>query len=607
MGTGIILCWKAPSVARILEQIKSVKMRGFKRIFFIVIFAGCYGSLANCQAVNTQNMQTSELNNALEKGFEQIIQYHIEKGELHQRAAMELRAFARYLLSQTEYTKQRLEDIIKKINYETITRNEENGAWAELEFWRDTDDYRTQVGLSYAGEIDILSDQEPVVLARYEVEHEPKSDSERINDVREKKSIKIDLKKYPISTLGHYEFKFDPTALYYAWIGYLWQEIEGYQCGISARIVQNNSMVTYSLNDYLDGDFTAFEPGDTDNKPSRLNSFFPRKLSLIELYLRASQVGYPFNPYKNYWRYFEKGDEFIEIVTYEFTTGLRSGKLKNRNVEQIDAVVRHKDLRLALKHITEFTNQRILEGWEEKMRPLDMPSKMHGYAFDFDILSGIYNSEEQTKILPEQRVKSFEDQFNVKLPKSFFHYIRLLNGRQHHSENMHFPINDLYTVNVEKFYTIGELENVARATIQKDPNHLWIGELGNNKKLGIVINPQIDNYGKVVLGENGKIAMCDYLFEVFAKYAQEIPKQPELFAAEENDVAFLKKRLSEGWDYNSVYSYQDAVSQAAQYNSHEALELLLKAGARLKHKDYKMMTYAYDAKTMEILDKYHKD
>jgi hypothetical protein len=415
------------------------------------------------------------------------------------------------------------------------------------------------------------------------------------------------LKKYPISLLGYYEYKFDETALFYAWISYLWQEIEGHKCGIKVRTMQNNSVAGFSLNDYLDDDFSSFMESDYGEKPPKLSRFFPRKLTLIELYLRASQTGYPFNPFKNYWRYFEKGDEFMEIVTYELSTGIRSGKKASRNLVQINQVVRHKNSELALKHITGFTNQMIFDGWEERLRPLDMPERMHENAFDFDIWTGIHWSKEQTNMLPEERVKNFEEQFKIQLPKSFFHYLRLLNGRQYNSHNMFFPIDDMYTVKVKKFFNIEELESMAKASLQKDNKHLWIGELVNEKRLGISINKESDTYGRIVLGDNGKIEVCDYSFEKFAKYAQGDPKQPEIFAAEENDAEFLRKRIKEGWDYNTRYSYQDAVTQAAENNSHEALEVLLEAGARLRGNKHRDSPYVYDEKTMEILDKYQKN
>ena len=581
-------------------------MKYIKYIFGISLIIISSQSLANRQPINNQKMTEFEFADSLEQGFEQIIKYHIKKGELHQRSEKDVRSFVAYLLAQTDYTKKRLSEIIKKINYETFKPDEKYNVWPELEFWRGMGEYGSTAALNYDGGVFSLDDEDPIVVGRYDNYKTP-SDAERLKISKDRNAIKMDLEKYPISLHGYYEYKFNETALFYAWIGYLWQEIEGYKCGIKVRTIQNNSIATFSLNDYLEDDFSSFMESDYGDKPQRLNNFFPRKLGLIELYLRASQTGYPFNPYKSYWRYFEKEDEFMEIVTYEFTTGLRSGKKATRNTASVNQIIKHKNTGVALKHITEFTNQKIFDGWQEKLRPLDMPKRMHGTAFEFDIWTGVNWSKEQTNILPEQRVKKFEEQFKIQLPSSFFHYLRLLNGRQYNSYNRFFPIDNLYTVLLKKFYTIDELENVSKESLLKDPNHLWIGELENKKMLGIIINKQSDKFGRVVLAENGVIEICDYSFDKFAKYAQGAPVQPEIYAAEKNDAEFLTKRIKEGWDFNKSYSYQNAITQAAEKNSHEALEVLLKAGARLRHNKHRTMTGTYDKRTMEILDQYQKD
>ena len=113
------------------------------------------------------------------------------------------------------------------------------------------------------------------------------------------------------------------------------------------------------------------------------------------------------------------------------------------------------------------------------------------------------------------------------------------------------------------------------------------------------------------MSNNGEIKECEYNFELFVKYEQQDPKHPEIYAAEENDADFLKKRLDDGWDgwdFSTPYQHLNALNQAASHNSYEALKVLLEAGARLKHKNYReRMKSTYDDKTMDILDKYHKE
>lgn len=540
----------------------------------------------------------------LEKEFEQIICYHINNGELHERAATELRSFIQYLLNQSESTIQRLKSIIAKFNYDTVEPSGKYKIWPQLEFWRGVDDFGTSVALNYDGDVETIENEDQIVTGQFE-NTTTLSDLSSIEYKKQKQTIKIDLNQHPISLLGYYEYRFNRTALYYAWFGYLWQEIEGYKCGIVAKTIQNNSIATFSLNDFLNGEFSSFIDCHYGEKPPKLENFFSRKLSLIELYLRASQKSYPFNPFVNYCRYFENENEFLEIVTYEFKACMRYGivgdfcNIKKNELHDL------KDSKSLNKYITDFTNMMISKGWIEKLRPLNMPMQMHEEAFDFEIWTGIHWDKEQNNMIPEQRVNDYEKQNNIKLPRSFFHYVRLLNGRQYNAYNMYFPVNDLYTVHVKKFYTIEELEQITPQTLQKDPTYILIGELVDEKKIGIIINNLDENYGKIVIENDHNIIVQDYNFETFAKFAQASPKQPEIFAAEENDAKFLEKRIVNGWDYNTSYRYQNALSQAAEYNSHEALEVLLKAGARLKHNNYKEMTYSYDQTTIEILDRYH--
>ncbi|MEO1513466.1 MAG: SMI1/KNR4 family protein [Bacteroidota bacterium] len=547
-------------------------------------------------------MMNDTTTESLQKEFEQLIQYYIDKGELHQKAEEEVRSFAKYLLGQTAYTKERLQDIIKTVNYETIKRHEDYKVWPELELWRGIGDFGSAAALNYDGDVDML-EEENIVLGEYHDNATP-SAAEQLREAKRLQAIKIDLSRYPISIHGHFEYKFNKTALFYAWMAYLWQEAEGHRCGIKVKLVENNSIAIFSLNDFLDGDFSSFADSDYGDKPARLKHFFPRKLSFSELFLRASQCSYPFNPFQNYWRYFEKGDEFKEMVTYEFQTGIRTGRKADKNSAPLSQIIEHKNSETALKHLTVFTNQMIADGWEETFRPLDMPSRMYEHAFDFEIWTGINWSNEQTNRLPKQRLKTFEDQFGIQLPSSFFHYLRLLNGRQYNSHNMYFPIDDLYTVKVKKFYTIEELEEVTKTSIQKNPALLQIGELENGNGLGLFIDPQSDAYGKVALVQEENVQSCEYSFERFARCAQSAPVQAEIFAAQENDVEFLQKRLTEGWDYTTRYNYQDAVTQAAESNAHEALELLLQAGARLRDDKHRNMPQTYDEQTMNLLDKY---
>lgn len=539
--------------------------------------------------------------------FEPIIQYFVDKGELHERAVQDIRAFISYLENQTEYTKARLQDVVKSFNYETVQPNRVDGAYCfpHLEFWRGTDDYESRVGFNYSGNMEVVDNLEPITKSQYERKIQL-SNEERIAANKVRASVKIDLQKYPVSSLGYYEYRFNDAALFHAWLAYLWQEVEGHQCGLKVKTVQNNSLATFSLNDFLEDDFSAFMEPHYGNKPPQVDRFFPRKLTIIELFLRANQTGYPFNPYQNYWRYFEKGDEFTEIVTYECATGIRYGKLSERPTAEVKQMKQYENPKSALMYLTDFTNQVIFNGWEEKLRPLSLPEMVHSAAYDFDFWTGVawFRGDEQKNRLKTEDLLKFEENHDIKLPDAFFQYLRLFNGRQYNDYHLYFPIDDLYNVRVQKFYTLEELNSLALLTLPKNPDFLWIGLLDLGEDLGICVQKQSHDYGKIAIDKEGDIQICDYSFEKFARYAQSSSVQPEIFAAQENDVFFLKKRLEEGWDFTTEYRYEDAIRAAAKYNAHEVLELLLQHGARLKNKNYTNRTWPYDEKTMDLLDKY---
>jgi hypothetical protein len=548
-----------------------------------------------------------DINIEMKNEFEEIINYFKSKNEMHAVIEADIRLFIDYLLEQTPYTQKRLSEIIEDFNYETINRDEQYKVWPDLEFWRGVDDYDSRAMLNYDGGVADIENQESIVKGQYDF-YTDQPDSVRLKESKERQSIKVDINKYPISHLGFYKYRFNETALFYAWIAYIWQEIEGHKCGVKVKTVQNNSIATFSLNDFLNGDFSEYMEATYGEKPKRLKNPFPRKLTLVELFQRASQSSYPFNPFNTYWRYFEKDGQFKEIGTYEFKTGIRKGSLSKRQNEDLTDIINHRDSKQALLFIRDFTDKMIIDGWQEKLRPIEMPSMFDENAFQFGYWTGIFWTEDQSSKLTEHEVMNFENSIGIKIPKVYCHYLRILNGRQHNSHNMFFPINDLYTVHMKKFYTIEELPNFNnKQSIHKTAN-LIIGESIDDVKIGINVNLGSNSFGRVTMVINSQIVECDYSFELFAKYAQSSPKQPEIYAAEENDAEFLKKRLREGWDYNTLYQYQNALTQAAEHNSYEALEVLLKAGARLKFKTYReYMKGSYDETTMNILDEYHKD
>ncbi len=572
-------------------------------LILLMTFLSC--SIQN--EIEGVKQNTMDLKTEMKNDFEEIINYFKSKGEMHAVTEANTRSFINYLLDQTEYTTKKLTDLISKVNYETIECDQQYKLWPHIELWRGVDDYGSVAIISHDGDHTDIEDLGNIVIGRYD-NYTIKPDSVRLKELKERQSVKVDINKYPISQLGYHEYRFNQTALFYAWITNIWQAVQGHKCGIPVKTIENNSINTFYLNDCLERDLSEFHEFSYGDKPERLKNPFPRKLTLIELFLRVSQSTYPFNPFNTYWRYFEKDGQIQEIGTYEFKTGIRKGQISGKVDSELTDIKIHKDSKDALLHIRYFTNEMINKGWQEKLRPLNLPSKFDKNAFQFVYWTGINRTEDQSTKLTEQEVTELEKFFGIKLPNSYFHYLRIFNGRQHNSYNMFFPIDDLYTIHIKKFYTIEELYQYNKIETIRNSNNLIIGESVDSAKVGINLIEKTKSYGKITIQSDGIIKECDYSFEIFAKYAQGSPKQPEIYAAEQNDADFLKKRLNEGWDYSTSYQYQNALSQAAEHNSYDALEVLLKAGARLKHKKYRdHMKGTYDERTMEILDKYHNE
>lgn len=572
-------------------------------LFLIIIFNNLiYPSLSD-------NLIKSDMaiNDEMSQGFDQIIEYYKSKGELHVINERRTRDFFDYLLGQTDFTRQRLAEVVEDLNYDNFKRGDNYKVWPHLEIWRGVDDYGSSIMWSYDGDLLDIPDQDNVIKGQYE-NYEIPPDSVQLRTNKERQSIKVDISRYPVSLLGYYEYRYPSTALFYAWIAYIWQDIDGHKCGLKVRTVENNSIAMFSLNDFLQGDFSEYMEADYGDKPSRYTNPFSRKLSFVELFLRASQSSYPFNPYENYWRYFEKGDKFMEIGAYEFETGVRTGEKSNGAKEGISGIVTHKDSRQFLLYIRDFINKIINEGWREKLRPINMPQKFNSRAFDFGYWTGMNWSEDQSIKLTVEQVELFEKELGLKLPEVCFDFLRIFNGRRHNTYDMFFPINDMYTVQVKKFYTITELKEMSRLVNNREFKCLILGELVDDRFIGVHVDEASSNYGKMVVVNKGDFEICDYSMETFVKYAQGSPTQPELYAAEQNNAEFLKMRIAEGWDCRTSYQYRNALSQAASFNSHEALKVLLEAGARLKHKKYRQhMKGTYDQTTMEILDQYHNE
>ena len=91
--------------------------------------------------------------------------------------------------------------------------------------------------------------------------------------------------RFPVSLQKYYDEYYEED-LFYAWLAFLWQEVEGYRCGLKVMTLEMNSTATFSLNDFAHEFFSAYTDRDQTKTPSYIEPVFHRKLSLVELFKR---------------------------------------------------------------------------------------------------------------------------------------------------------------------------------------------------------------------------------------------------------------------------------------------------------------------------------
>jgi hypothetical protein len=538
--------------------------------------------------------------------FEAIIAYFIEIGQLNDRSAYLTRQFAAYLESQNERTQEMLKKTLDVANYDVLDVDTRWNAFPRLEFWRDGGDYTTTANLNWCGNVGNIEGLDLIVQPQFNFDNwEQISDEEKIEANMKPLRYKIDTERFPISLQNAIGDGISTGAIYYAWMAWNWQEIEGHRCGIKVATMENNSVAGYSLNDFVQDDFTSFRECDQNKKPKRLKAYFPKKLSLEELFLRASQSGYPFNPFKNYWRYFEKDGFFMEYCTYDSAIGVRKGRLSERQTAEIKLLEQHPDARSTLKSLTKLTTDAIFDGWEEKLRPIGLPERMHPRAFNFEIWTGIYWDESERKNqVPPELLKAFESMFQLTLPDAFFEFQRMFNGKINQYRRI-YPVDDLHQKKVEQFYSLDEMMAKMLDKTDKPLGLIPIAKLAEGEQLWLCVNKEQADFGRICIQTaSNSFKVCDYSFEKSVQYAQSMMMPPAVFAARENDAVLLRRLVEQADDIANSKIFQEAIGEAASSNAYETLELLLQQGLRLRHKEYWKATHIYDAKTISILDKY---
>jgi len=184
-----------------------------------------------------------------------------------------LNNYIKFYDSIYQETKNRFIKIKAKCNFETIHKHFGNGTKIEggihLEFVTGIgSDFSTIICLNNHGTV--YDDKEFGTIIQ------------NINDVDIQWSE--DLDQY---TDKEAEICFEITArLFYTWIAFIWQEIDGHETGLNVCIINGSASQFFSLNDYKWEGESKFI--DFDYQSIRIKNPLKNKLSLKEIYINTA-------------------------------------------------------------------------------------------------------------------------------------------------------------------------------------------------------------------------------------------------------------------------------------------------------------------------------
>lgn len=436
--------------------------------------------------------------------FEKIIQYYKDQGKLHPHFEFEIRAAIGHYESRSEEVKAKFRRIKEKYNWEKRGNYEFDIADdIHIEFWRGSGNYDTSVCLSSDEGVGNGDNEIGTVIAEL---FWSQTDEERAAFEQKKQSIKVDSEEFPPILEFDYEIAYLELHhdIFYAWFAHLWQEVEGYECRMPVKIVQNNSVDMFSLNDYtweLYSKYNGFREEQKDIQP--VEKVFNRKLSLEELFVRGNfEWDHWMSQNTNYWRYFEKGDQFIELGFYNNHTCQRSGKISENRAAEIQNLKEWSERKEVLTFMNEFVNQKTHEGWILKLRPLDLPKKVHEGALEFQTnfdWNGNKNDFSETSL------NDFEAKTKIKIPKFYRYLLSLIDGKKQLGQS-HFRISNTEAKKITKLFSLEEIKQNLPTHDLPNLEYMKIMEVGEDEFLCVNINNSKDKNGGIFLqNSNGEL------------------------------------------------------------------------------------------------------
>jgi hypothetical protein len=268
--------------------------------------------------------------------FYPIINYYQWAGDLSPEEAHNLRIISDHYESITPSTKTTLSQIRDKYSHLNGDPLTTDAAFASrLEFWRGSGQFELCLYHKHSG---VLPHEEfGWFIKEWSDEH--------IIDIQNFDHLK---RYYRIW-----------ENIFYSWISYLWQDINGMRPWVNAVMIENNSARTYSLNDFAWEELSNYIYSNT-NYPTT-GKFFTRGLRIEEIYSRVD-LRYDYRKTPSYQRKFTK-DGIVKQLMLDGTNIFieYSGIKQDTEILYTEPLDSRDKQKLFMDTINELTNQNWID------------------------------------------------------------------------------------------------------------------------------------------------------------------------------------------------------------------------------------------------------
>lgn len=374
--------------------------------------------------------------------------------------------FIDVLQELTRQTEAKFKSLLEKYNFDTIKDFSEYAEYPAVTLFKGVNDWTLCPVIDYEGGVTDMDQEIGLVFTDPETYPHNEELFDAVYEIKEK--------------------------IILTWLCNIWFNIKGDSFGIVVKTLENNSSSAFYFNDLAWDNLSDFR--NYNNKEKRTDSFFTSPLDLLSIYQRVSLVTYPVYPYINKWRYFKKGDEVIEFVSYGNETLEIAIGSAAQNIKE------HKTLFDTLKYEQTRTLELIELGYTEYLLERKTTKPIYEGAIETKFHSGEhwYYNEQQNRLSPETIV-AFEKEYDLRLPFHFKHYLRLFNGRKYNNINMYFEAGGHF-VKVAAFYNLNEIKH--SISHQPDNSLQWL-DIGILEKDGKKLSLNLIS-SKLAIKENDR-------------------------------------------------------------------------------------------------------